>query len=213
MLKQIEYLDANGKPQHAAYLTNGSAYKLNGSREAFAQLMAQGRDAMSAYCEAFDESATAELSQEAFLSLKERVKRMASDTRIVLRIQELQQPVIRKLHRKIEYNLQKALEQCEVAWDLAYQQGDTKGLLAAIKMQAELSKLLSQQIDVTHRHGLLDEESTEVLLALRDEVRIRNKRQKSLTRIAVEKNENERATPHEAPFVEAEMVPSGGSTK
>ena len=90
-------------------------------------------------------------------------------TEIVLRIQELRRPVIRKLRRKIEYGLQKALEQCQVAYDLAYAKADAGGILKAVEMQAKLVKLLSDEINVNNRHGLLDDTSTEVLLAMKRE--------------------------------------------
>ena len=212
MLKEITYKDAKGNLQPAAYMTTGAAYKLTGGREQFAQLMAGGSDAMSAYCTVFNVVKSAEQSQEEYLALKEKVKALCHDTSVVLRIQELKQPVLRKLHRKIEYTLEQALAQCQIAWDLSYAQSDTKGLLAAIKMQADLSKLLVQQIDVTHKHGLLDNEDTADLLLLLEQVKVRRKRMAQLTQIEVEKSGTGSTTPHQAPFVEAEMVPSGGST-
>jgi hypothetical protein len=183
MLKEIEYTAPNGQPAKAAYITNnGSAYQLGAKRERFAQLMAQGKDGDEAYCEVFGVVLTPDTQQE----IHRKAGRLLNDTTIVLRIQELKRPVLRKLHRKIEYNLQRALEQCEVAWDLAYSQADVKGMLAAIKLQAELSKLLSQQIDVNHRHGLLDDTQTEVLLAMQKEFAVRHEKRKALMKSRVE---------------------------
>lgn len=85
----------------------------------------------------------------------EEGSRLMAITDMVLPVQELRRPVLRKFRRKLEHGLQKALEQCVVAWNLAYAQGDAKTLLKAVEMQARLSKLLSEQIDATHRYGLL----------------------------------------------------------
>lgn len=208
MIKTIEYKDEDGKKQTGAFMTSGSAYQLTGGRELFAQRMAQGVDSVKAYVEAFAEQALEENAEER----KEKARRLCRNTTIVLRIQELQRPVLRKLKHKIEYNVQRALEQCEIAFDLAYNDGDSKGILKAVEMQARLSKLLVEQIDVNHKHGLLDNETTEVLIAMRDEIRIRKEKQKKLLEKKVLAIESVSQTPHQAPFVEAEMVPSGGST-
>lgn len=206
-IKQIEYTDANGKSQVAAYASGGAVYQLGAKRERFAQQVAQGREPLDVYCEVWQIERTPDELEDA----KRATGRLLNDTTICLRIQELKRPVLRKLRGKIEYNLQKALEQCEVAWDVAYLQADVKGMLAAVKMQAELSKLLSQQIDVNHRHGLLDDEQTEVLLAMQKEFAVRHEKKKALMKIRVVNSETVRETPHQASFVEAELVPSGGS--
>ena len=95
-----------------------------------------------------------------------------------LRVQELRRPVIRKLRRKIEYGLLKALEQCRVAYDLSYEKGDACGILKAVEMQAKLAKLLSEESTVNHRFGVLDDATTETLLAIRKEVEVRREKQK-----------------------------------
>ena len=41
---------------------------------------------------------------------------------------------------------------------------------SCIRLRAELTKLLSGDINVNHKHTVLDEETTEVLVALRDAV-------------------------------------------
>jgi predicted nucleotidyltransferase len=87
-----------------------------------------------------------------------------------------------------------------VAWDLAYAQDDAKTLLKAVEVQARLSKLLSEQIDVTHRHGLLDDTSTEVLLAMKREFEVRREKQKKLQEIRVVNSETVSATPHTPAF-------------
>lgn len=191
----------------AAYMTN-AAYQLTGSREQFAQLCAQGIAPVDAYCT----SHSVTLTPDSAADIKDAVHRLRHNTTVILRIQELQKPVLRKLARKIEFNQEKALHQCEIAWDLAYAQGDVKGMLAATKVQAELCKLLVQEINVTHKHGLLDEAATSVLLEMKRQVEVRQAKQKELGAMIRIETANDSATPHRAPFVEAELVPSGGST-
>jgi len=176
MLKEIEYKDANGKSVKAAYADNGSVYRLTGNRERFAQLAAQGRDLIEAYCEAFG----VEQRPDTIDAIRDRVRDLRNQTALVLRIADLRKPVLRKLQRKIEYNLQHALAQCEIAWDLAYEQADTKAMLKAVEMQARLSKLLSEEINVNHRHGVLDDTATEILLEMRREIEVRKERAKKL---------------------------------
>ena len=122
------------------------------------------------------------------------------ETSIRLRVQELRAPVLRKVRRKIEYNTQRALEQCEVALDLATETGDAKTILKAVELQARLTKLLSEEINVNHRHGLLDDASTEVLLLMKKEAEVRRARQKLLASSIVIEGQIESADPQGAPL-------------
>ena len=58
-------------------------------------------------------------------------------------------------------------------------------LLKAVEMQARLAKLLSDEFNVNHRHELLDDADTEVLLSMRKEIEIRRAKQKKLVAIQV----------------------------
>ena len=160
---------------------------LTGKRETFCQLVAAGSTYTDAYLEAYQKPADYERKGAA-----EEGSRLMAMTDMRLRVQELRRPVIRKLRRRIEYGLQKAFGQCEIAWDLAYEQGDPRGMLKAIEMQAKLAKLLSE--DVTNRHGLLDDASTETLLAIRKEVEVRREKQKKLAVIQVVNPRTDSAT-------------------
>jgi hypothetical protein len=203
MLKMVEYKDAQGKTQDAGYMTRGSAYQLTGKRERFAQLMAQGYEDIEAYCEAFGEILTPDV--EPVLSRK--ANRLCHDTAIVLRIADLRKPVLRKLAGKIEYTIEQALTQCQAAYDLAFVQGDPKAMLKASEMLSRLSKLLSEEINVNHRHGLLDDASTEVLLAMRKEIEIRQTKAKRLGPI-IEGEIVVPPTPHQAALGPLSRVPS-----
>ena len=155
-------------------------HSLTGKREKYCQLVAAGSTYTDAYLEAFQKPPGYDRKLAA-----EAGSRLMGETTVKLRVQELRRPVIRKLRRKIEYGLQKALEQCQVAYDLAYEKGDVGGILKAVEMQAKLAKLLSDELHVTHRHGLLDDADTEVLLAMRKEIEVRREKQKKLTEIRV----------------------------
>jgi len=155
-------------------------HSLTGKREKFCQLVAADATYTDAYLEAFQKPPGYDRKLAA-----EAGSRLMASTDMVLRVQELRRPVLRKFRRKLEYGLQKALEQCDVAWDLAYAQGDAKTLLKAVEMQARLAKLLSDEFNVNHRHGLLDDADTEVLLSMRKEIEIRRAKQKKLVAIQV----------------------------
>ena len=155
-------------------------HSLTGKREKFCQLVAADATYTDAYLEAFQKPPGYDRKLAA-----EAGSRLMASTDMVLRVQELRRPVLRKFRRKLEYGLQKALEQCDVAWDLAYAQGDAKTLLEAVEMQARLAKLLSDEFNVNHRHGLLDDADTEVLLSMRKEIEIRRAKQKKLVAIQV----------------------------
>jgi hypothetical protein len=206
-IRQIAYTLPDGKIATAAYMTN-SAYQLTGPREQFAQLCAQGKSPLDAYCQSHAETLTPENAEE----IKGMVSRLKHNTTVVLRIQELQKPVMRKVARKIEFNQEKALEQCQIAWDLAYANGDVKGMLAATKVQAELCKLLVQELTVNHKHGALDEVATAVLIEMQRTIEVRQAKQKAMVELGKVKVESIPPTPHEPLFVDAELVPSGGST-
>ena len=170
-------------------------HPLTGKREKFCQLVAADSTYTDAYLEAFQKPAGYDRKLAA-----EAGSRLMADTDIVLRVQELWRPVIRKFRRKLEYGLQKALEQCDVAWDVAYAQGDAKTLLKAVEMQAKLAKLFTDQIDVNPRHGLLDDASTEVVLAMKQEFEDRREKQKKLEAIQVVNPRSFSGTPHAPSF-------------
>lgn len=97
---------------------------LSEKREKFCQLVA----ADATYTEACIESYQKPAGYDRKLAA-EAGSRLMGETTVKLRVQELRRPVLRKLRRKIEYGLQKALQQCQVAYDLAYEKGDVGGIL------------------------------------------------------------------------------------
>jgi hypothetical protein len=153
-------------------------HSLTGKRETFCQLVATDETYTDAYLEAFQKPHDYDRKLAA-----EAGSRLMSETAVKLRVQELRRPVIRKLRRRIEYGLQKALDQCQVAYDLAYLQGNAGGILKAVEMLAKLAKVLCDEFNGTHPHGLLDDADTEVFLAMRKEIEVRRMKQNNLVAI------------------------------
>ena len=145
---------------------------LTGKRETFCQLVVAGSTYTDAYLEAYRKPAGYDRKGAA-----EEGSRLMAVTDLVLRVQELRRPVIRKVQRKFEYNLNKALGDAEDAYNLAYEQGNAGQMLAAIELRAKLCRFLTEQVE--HRHGLLDDASTATLIEMRGwiESRKRNRRQ------------------------------------
>ena len=159
-VKAITYTAKDGSTQEAVYYTGQALTK---KREKFCALRAFGSSSREAYREAYYPDGNA--PGDAVLS--QMGSELSFETDIVLRIQELKRPVLKKYRQKFEYTLQKALEQCQVAWDIAFAQADAKALLKAIELQGKFMKLLTEQVNVNHRHGLLDDASTDALLEMR----------------------------------------------
>jgi len=172
-------------------------YPLPVNREKFCQLVAFNAIAKNeAYALSHDiemftrEKDGDELYVAQMKALSSDASALMQNTTVRLRIAELRKPVVRKLQKKFEYDLQKALSQANIAWENAYEAGDTTNMLKAIDMQARLAKLLSEEINVTHKYGVLDDANTEVLLAIREEIEKKKTRQKRLqTSVTVEHTE------------------------
>lgn len=154
-----------------------ASYLMVGRREAFARLIAQDMDPYDAYCQAYGHNP---IEAHEVLQARQQTSRILGVTQVRLRIQELRQPIIRKLQRKIEYGLTHALTECQTAYDLALEQADPKAMLKATEMKARLSKLLSDEVNVNHRFGLLDDTDTATLLEMKATIERRRVNQKQL---------------------------------
>jgi hypothetical protein len=150
-------------------------HPLTARREKFCQLVVAGATYTDAYLEAYQKPDGYDRK-----AASEEGSRLMAITDMVLRVQELRRPVIRKVQKKFEYTLNKALEQCQIAWDLAFAQANPQALLKAIELQGKFVKLMSEQVDVTHRHGLLDDASTETLLEMKKAFEDRRTKQEKL---------------------------------
>lgn len=173
-LVPITYTDAQGKTQETNVVRGRPMTR---RLEHFCRLVASGDlGTVDAYCKAYDRP----LTPENGANIATSVSHMMARTDVILRIQQLRTPVIPKVAEKFEYSMNRALEQCQTAWDLAYAQGNVQAMLKAIEMQARLSKLLSEQIDVTHRYGFLDDTATENLLKMKQQLEAVQKSRKTI---------------------------------
>ena len=162
-------------------------FPLPANREKFCQIVAfSGVRKNEAYAlshgiEIFDpKTDSLELCKEQMKCLSDDASALMANTTVRLRIAELRRPVVRRLQKKFEYDLQKALAQANIAWELSYDNADVPGMIAAITLQSKLAKLMSEEVNVTHRYGLLDNTTTDVLLGIRDEIEKKKSRQKRL---------------------------------
>jgi len=152
-----------------AIVERGTEYQLTPERERFCQLRAVGKEPLEAYWYAYRADLDAEVPTDlpSRDTLAKRASYLLGLTTIRLRIQELQQPAVRRMRHKLEYTVQAGLRQCQIAYDLAYEEGNAGLILKCVEMQSKLAKLLSEEINVNHKHGLLDDASTATLLAMR----------------------------------------------
>lgn len=180
-MPEFIYIKADGTkgtinyPQHVdgTALEYPPGMSWTAKRELFCRLMALDCEPAAAYGEAYNVPLTSTFNKS---RAQTEATRLMGNSDVLLRIQQLRTPSIRKFQKKLEYTLQKALEQCEIVWTLSYTKGDTKTMLKAVEMQAKLGKLLSEQIDVTHRHGFLDDTDTKVLVEMKKQLEDRAKR-------------------------------------
>ena len=165
---ELTYIAPDGTRKPLSYVTG---HALTRKRERFCELVAYGATPLDAYVEAYEKPPIAsDVDRRAYANL---AGQLMSDTDVKVRIQELRRPIQRKLAKKWEYTLDQALEDCQRAWDVAHADGDSKSMQACIRLRAELTKLLKQDVTHTHNHMVLDEETTDVLIALREAVRRR----------------------------------------
>lgn len=162
---ELTYVAPNGQRKPLTFHTGEALVR---RREHFAQLVAYGEVPLEAYCQAYEKTITCDVDRRAFSGY---ASTLMQDTDVKIRIQELRRPIQRKLAKKWEYSLDKALEDCQRAWDVAHADGDSKAMQSCIRLRAELVKLLKTETNITHNHMVLDEETTEVLVALRDAVK------------------------------------------
>ena len=195
--KEVTYIARNGSTQTLVVLGR----PLTAKREKFCQLVAFGALPLDALVEAYERGPIGGLEHRRLLQQEASNLLLFTDVRI--RIQELRRPIQRKLRQKWEYSLDKALEDCQTAWDLAYDAGDSKAMLKCIELRGKLTKILTDEVNVHHTHGLLDKETTEVLLAMK-EAAARKKVQAKVIEGEVAGEKGKRIDgPPEAPFADS----------
>ena len=157
-------------------------------REQFCRLMAQGDlDEIEAYCQAFGkelitvgDNNRVDKHNKLNRIIYSASDRLTKDPNIILRIQQLKEPVAKKNLKKLEYTLQRAYEQCDEAYNLARATLDPKTMVKCIEMQGQFAKLIHQTIDVNHRFGVLDDADTGVLLEMKKKLELQMRKQKKL---------------------------------
>ena len=170
-------------------------HSLTAKREKFCQLVAAGSTYTDAYLEAYQKPAGYNRKAAA-----EESSRLMANTDIILRVQELRRPVIRKFQRRYEYTRNKALEECEIAWNLACAKSDPRAMLKAIELRGKFVRLLTNQPDITRRNGLLADTSTATLLAMKKAFEDRTRLKVASSRIVGSGSGNDSSETPEAAF-------------
>lgn len=170
----ITYTDPKGQTQ-TTHIVRGKPQTRR--LENFCRLVAAGDlDPIEAYCQAYDKP----FNQETGARIAANVTAMMGRPDVILRIQQLRTPVLPEVSRKYTYNLNKAMDECQTAWDLAFANNHITSMIKIIELRARLNKMLSEQIDVTHKHGFLDDTATQVLLDMKkqlEEAKARKKKE------------------------------------
>lgn len=196
-LSKVTYIGKDGKPIDA-YFVDGRP--LTKKRETFCQLVAFGELPREAVRRAYFEEEGRPSPPDSILS--SMGSELMRDADVLIRIQELRRPILKKYAKQYDYTLQKALEQCQRAWDLAEAQADPRAMLKAIELQGKFAKLLTDQVNVTHRHGLLADSSTAALLAMKEAFEVRTRQKVASPKLVGTGTGNDSTDPHEPPFSE-----------
>lgn len=168
----IHYTDPKGQPQ-ITHIVRGRPQPRR--LENFCRLVAAGEmDPIECYCQAYEK----EFNQATGARIAAAVNNLMGRTDVILRIQQLRTPVLPEVAKKYTYSLNKAMDECQTAWDLAYANGHITSMIKIIELRARLNKMLSEQIDVTHKHGFLDDTATQVLLDMKKQLEDMHARKK-----------------------------------
>ena len=185
-LNMVTYIGRDGKPIDAYYV---DGRPLSKKRETFCQLVAFGELPREAVRRAYFEEDGRTPPPDSILSTM--ASDLMRDADVLIRVQELRRPILKKYAKQYDYTLQKALEQCQRAWDLAEAQADPRAMLKAVELQGKFAKLLTDQVNVTHRHGLLADSSTAALLAMKQAFEDRTRAKVASPKIVGNGNGNE----------------------
>jgi hypothetical protein len=134
---------------------------------------------------------------------------LANDSDIILRVAELRRPVIRALQKEYSYTLQDALRECEELYDLSKAKGNEGGMARAIELKSKLVKILSDSVDITHRH-VLDGVSSQLLLEMKQQLEDRKAKRLSKQQDAIDCTPIPIGDPPGPPNGSSEVVPYKG---
>jgi len=195
MIVEATYEDIHGQRRSVSIASERPSSL---SRARFTELVAYGSAPIDAYIDAYRKAPPSSAIEQK--TYQQACNVLMHDPDIRVRIMELRRPIQRKLAKKWEYKLDHAFDDLQKAWDLAYLDSDAKALTKIVELKAKLAKILTDEVNVHHTHGILDKESTEVLLAMRDTVQ----RRKALVKVesveSAEKRGKLDAGPPSPPF-------------
>lgn len=195
MIVEATYEDINGQRRSVSIASERPASL---SRERFAELVAYGSAPIDAYMEAYRKAPPSSAIEQK--TYQQACNVLMHDPDIRVRIMELRRPIQRKLAKKWEYKLDHAFEDLQKAWDLAYLDADAKALTKIVELKAKLAKILTDEVNVHHTHGILDKESTELLLAMKEAVSRKKSAVKVISAESVEEKEKPIAGPPNPPI-------------
>lgn len=195
MIVEATYEDINGQRRSVSIASERPASL---SRERFAELVAYGHAPIDAYLEAYRKTPPSSAIEQK--TYQQATNALMHDSDVRVRVMELRRPIQRKLAKKWEYKLDHAFEDLQKAWDLAYLDADAKALTKIVELKAKLAKILTDEVNVHHTHGILDKESTELLLAMKEAVSRKKSAVKVISAESVEEKEKPIAGPPSPPI-------------
>lgn len=120
------------------------------------------------------------------------------DTDVILRIQEIRRPVIRKMQKVFEYTVNDGLREADEMYRLAYANGNEMAMGRAIELKGKFAKLLSEHVDHSHIHRIevFDTMTVAALTAMRRQIEhSMQEEQKKNGTILVEISDSQSPTP------------------
>lgn len=128
---------------------------LTAKQEAFCLAVAGGATLSAAYESAYN------CTRQTSKSVNELASKLARDTKIASRINELRQPAIDAVRAKVRYELEDAMRECEEALGIAREKNDAKAMKGLIELKARLNGLMVE--DRANRREPLTEMSDDAL--------------------------------------------------
>lgn len=113
---------------------------LTPQQEVFAQRVAEGKTQADAYLEAYPASRKWQVT-----SVYTQAAVLMNDRHVANRVADLRRQAELKAIERIAYTVETAMAECKIAMDLAIQKEQPAALVSAIRLRAELQRLLVQQ--------------------------------------------------------------------
>ena len=147
---------------------------LTPQQELFAQGVAAGKTQADAYREAYPAS-----SRWRPDNLHAKASNLAADDRVRARVTALRQAAEKQAISRIAYTVETAMAECQMAIDLAIEKGQPGALVSAVRLRAELQRLLVHQSETrsVDEFGVprRKDEAEQLLERLRKEAKARSR--------------------------------------